>query len=92
MEKLNYILQKEKEIICALTFKSTLGTSLLPAREAKTKSVPGRNLGDWIIFRVHLRVSSRATYLQSRIRRKDRDGETAAYKTERNKGVRAGQA
>lgn len=44
---------------------------------AKTKDVPGRNLGDWIIFRVHLRVSSRGTYLQSRVRREDRDGEAA---------------
>lgn len=52
----------------------------LPARGAKAKDVPGRNLGDWIIFRVHLRVSSGGTYLQSRVRREDKDGEAAVYK------------
>lgn len=41
---------------------------MLPAREPKTKRVPGQNLGDWIIFRVHFRVSSKGTYLQSRVR------------------------
>lgn len=64
--------------------------NLLPAREPKTKRVPGQNLGDWIIFRVHFRVSSRGTYLQSRVRDgQDRDGGSAAsIKRKRNKRAR----
>lgn len=77
-----------------MIFKSTLGDMRTPpARGARTQGVPGRNLGDWIIFRVHLRVSSGIrTYNLKYVGGTETERQRRTSAGERRRGCRADAA